>query len=169
MLLFAKDFDYSSYYNCKFQEDFRANQFEFGSFEIQESYSKNLEYHNCKKGQKEPAFITKIGNLPIEPSKNFVQPYDFNFKTNTFTLPKFFQHLITAKFFRIREKFSFKYMRRGKLLSTVKYRPISKLPLESFYNINPALVSSMDSPSFHWIILLRKNKSLSCSYQYIFK
>ncbi len=168
-LLFAKDFDYSSFNSCKFQEEFRVTQFEFGSFEIQECYCKSFGYDNYKKVQKKLEFMPNIGNLAIETSKNFVQPYDFNFKPNTFIIPKFFQHLISPKFFRIREKFSFKYMRRGKMLSTVKYRTISKLPFESFYNIDPALASSMDSPSFHWIILLRKNKSIGYRYNFLFK
>lgn len=161
---FAKEFDYTSYYSCKFQEDFRLSQFEFGLNELQKIDNDLFNCDNLIKTDIINNFETEAKEFYKNALNCYIQTNTYGFHINKFDIPSYYQHLITPRFFKIREKFSFKYMRRRKALSLIRQIKIAKLPNEKYYNLKSSPVSSMESPSFHWIILLRKNQSILHTY-----
>lgn len=163
-LIFADELDYTSYYSCKFQEDFRLSQFDFGLLEIQKIDDNIFEYDTSIKSKITNSFTNEADDIYKNALNNFIQTNNYGFHFNKFDIPSYYQHLITPRFFKIRERFSYKYMRRRKALSLIRQIKASKLPNEKYYNIKPIAFNSMESPSFHWIILLRKNQNLLYTY-----
>lgn len=166
-LFFAKEADENSYNSCKFQEDFRVSQFDFGLVDIHDDYTENYysDYQDNIKASN--SFIISSENVNSNKLKEFISPKLLKPNLNNNDIPEQLQHLITPKFFKILENHSYKFKRRGQTINSLKYSQSLKNSKENYYSKQENNPYTMDSPSFHWIILLRKNKNIQLKVNYL--
>ena len=165
--LFAKETEDSSLYNCKFQADFRVSEFDFGLIELQNKYSDSYDSDYSNQNLITSNFGIKATNLFSTSLKDFIVPIISKPVITAKLVPEYCQHLITPKFFKVSANLSFKFKRRGQIISSLKYIQNLNLQKEQYYLKHDNLPSSFESASFHWIILLRKKKDIINNYKYL--
>ena len=165
-VLFAKEPDDTALYSCKFQEDFRVSQFDFGLTDIQSIYTNRFVSDNLTRilslnyiNVSSKTVYNKIQNQYIHPT--LPKP-----KLVKSEIPNYFKHLITPKFFNALGNLTYKFKRRGLIINSLKYIQNFGIAKESYYIKQDKLPDSFDSASFHWIILLRKKKDILTNLQY---
>lgn len=150
--------DYGKNYICRFQEDFRLSQFDFETVEINSFYSNSFETNQnvVKEKSFKPLIDSKelLSNLKRE----YLILSAKKLHLKNVETPEQYRHLISPRFFRAKEFYSYKYKMRGLGLVSLKYAPMPNFYKEtySYFSLKSKLPQRLDSASYHWVILLKK-------------
>ena len=166
-VLYAKETDDTALYSCKFQEDFRVSQFDFGLTEIQSIYTNKFEADNLVQNQTINDFSVNSDTIYSKILNQFIHPVLPKPNLVKSEIPSYFRHLISPRFFKVEGNLSYKFKRRGQKLNSLRYTQEFEIPKENYYVKRDKLPDSFDSASFHWIILLRKKKDIITNFTYI--
>ena len=165
-VLFAKETEDTALYSCKFQEDFRVSQFDFGLTEIHNLYTNKFDSDNIIQNQTINDFSVNSGSIYTKILNQFIHPSLPKPNLVKSEIPDYFRHLIAPRFFKAAENMSYKFKRRGQKLNSLKYTQDFEIPKENYYFKNDRLPTSFDMASFHWIILIRKKKDIITNLKY---
>ncbi len=165
-VLFAKETEDTALYTCKFQEDFRVSQFDFGLTEIHNVYEDKFISDKLPQEQKLNEISVNSGTIYSIILNEYINPLIPKPDLVKSEIPNYFRHLIAPKFFKAEENMSYKFKRRGQKLNSLKYSQALEIQKENYYFKFDKLPDSFDSASFHWIILLRKKKDIATNLRY---
>ncbi len=165
-VLFAKEAEDTSLYSCKFQEDFRVSNFDFGLTEIHNIYDERFIFDKLIQNQTINEISVNSGTVYKKILNEYIKPSIPKPDLVKSEIPNYFRHLISPRFFKAEENMSYKFKRRGQKLNSLKYAQKLDKPKVEYYFKFDKLPDSFDSASFHWIILLRKKKDIITNLKY---
>ena len=164
---YSKISDDSILNSCKFQEDFRVSQFDFGLAEILNNEIDNYNSNNVNKTRFVENIYFESDKIITRINKEYIQPILPKPTLVKSEIPNYLRHLISPKFFKLIGNLNYKFKRRGQTLNSLKYIQNLDSAKENYYIKSDKLPDTFESISFHWIILLRKKNDIITNLKYI--